>query len=128
MASKYGIMTVTTLNNEVSYDITSATEGSVREYSDAFIEAIITWAEQLIFGLIKTTYTTLTIPDDIEVAIKTMARIRMMNQLIRDNKIEGDIIDELEYFNTQIKDSIATEQAEGVYFQAQTIQDYEYSA
>ncbi len=128
MASIYGIMTEAELDNLIDYDLTSFKDnaGTVRIYPTAFIEAKISHAERYVFGFIHTTYTSVTVPVNVKWAIDEMARIYMVNQLIKDNYITNfSPYDEMGYFQTNIKPMIANEAQEGSLSSIIGVDDYE---
>ena len=106
MASQYGILTVANLSEIVGSDLTALTnhDGSTRVYSDAIIERQISMAERLVFGHMHKTYTSSNIPDEVQWAVEQMARIYMVNLLVRDGYAsEGQgHTDEIIYFKNHI--------------------------
>jgi len=128
MASQFGILTVTQLNNLVNFDLTITDESSNRIYSDDFIEAQISQAEYLVFGYVKQEYTSSTIPNDVLYVVREMAKRYMINQLIRDGLLNEPILDEQEYFKEQFKTLLGPEYMEGLYVSAELIDDYEYDS
>jgi len=127
MASLYGILTVEQLDSIVNFDLTITDDGTgKRVYTDDYIEAQITQAELLVFGYIHQTFTTETITDAALFAIRELAKLYMKNQLIRDGYLNEPIYNEVEYFNTIIKDMLQVDERDGFYIEAELIDDYEY--
>lgn len=129
MASTYGILTISTLNNIITYDLTSYTDnaGTTRLYSDESIEAKITLAEEIVFGAIHRTYTLTDIPVNVFWGIKEMSRIYMTNQLIFDGYIKGITpFNEMLYFASTVEPRIQNEEKQGAIADAEGVDDYTY--
>jgi len=126
MASKFGILTATELANIVNFNLSVTDESSVRIYSDAYIEAQISQAEYIVFGFVHQTYTTVTIPNDVMFGVREMAKIYMQNILIRDGFLDGQIIDEIAYFNDAVKQLLRVAEADGFYIEAALVDHYQY--
>lgn len=125
MASAYGILSITDLNNLVMFNLEVTDDAtSARVYTDAYLEAKITLMEQLVFGQIKTTYTSATIPDDVLYVVKAMCKISMENQLIRDEFMIGELNDEIRYYKDYLEDGLAAEEEKNAFDDIQTVDDY----
>lgn len=128
MASVYGIMTEAELDNLIDYDLTSFKDnaGTTRVYPTAGIEAKISHAERFVFGFIHQTYLLADIPINVIWAIHEMARIYMVNQLIKDNYITNfSPYDEMVYFQTNVQPLIENEATEGAMGEVIGVDDYE---
>jgi len=128
MASKYGIMTEAELDNLIDYDLTSFKDnaGTTRIYPTAFIEAKISHSERFIFGYIHKTYTLTLVPINVKWAIDEMARIYMVNQLIKDNYITNfTAYNEMDYFKANVQFMIDNEEQNGAVADAIGVDDYE---
>jgi hypothetical protein len=125
MASKYGILSLTDLNNLVMFDLTVTDDAtSARVYTDAYLTEIITQMEQLVFGQIKKTYTSATIPDDVMYVVKRMCKIAMENQLIRDEFMIGELNDEIQYYKDYLEDGLNAEEEKNAFDDITTVDDY----
>ncbi len=127
MASEFEILTIEKVNKMISFDLlTTKADGITRKYSDEWIDEQITDNELLVFGDIKLTYTTLTIPNNIYSAIRILTRISVTNQLIRDRVIKDQrIIDVLAYWKEILEPAIQNEQDKGTYVSAVLVDDYD---
>jgi hypothetical protein len=125
MASEYGIMTVTQLNNRVNYDIETTEDGN-RLYSDPFLEAMISDNELLVFGDLKTTYTSATIPTDVKYAIYKCCKMDMEWQLYYDEFIpHSPKYDTLTYWKEILYPMLMATRTEKAYITGETIDEYE---
>lgn len=130
MASTYGIMTITELNNRINYDIKSTDpDGSSRLYSDEFIESIISDNELMVFGDLKQTYTLSDITNEVKFAIFRLSTIDMKWQLWEDGFIDKKPpYDAVSYWKDILFPTLSAERAEGMYVDAETVDDYELSS
>lgn len=126
--SLYQILTEDTVNEMIAFDLTTTkADGTTRKYSAAWIYQKITDAEILVFGDIKKTYTSSTIPNNILSAIRTLVTIMITNQLIDDFVIEGQRkIDVLAYWKEILEPAIQDQQDAGSLVSAETVDDYEF--
>ena len=128
MASAYGILTVSGLNGLVNYNIkTTAANGTTRLYSDDFLEtAIISMNERLVFGDLKVTYTSDTIPVDVKFAIDKLCKIDMERQLYDDRKIDKEPpYDAITYWKEILYPMLMATRTEKAYVDGEVIDDYE---
>lgn len=131
MASEYGILTIADLKKLVGYDITAYTDnaGTTQLYTDDEIEALITYAEEYIFAYIHTTYTSSTIPVNVKWAIKSMAKIFMLNRLIADEYIKGKReYNEEVWFEKVVQPRLENEEQNAAMVEVVGIDDYELSS
>ncbi|MHA1277094.1 MAG: hypothetical protein ACTSQ8_07905 [Candidatus Helarchaeota archaeon] len=129
MASKYSILSVSDISDLVGVDLTGFKDvaGTTRAYSDDQIEAIITHAEEMVFGHVHQTYTSSTIPDDVLSGVKIMAKLMINNMLVADGVKHGEIVDELGYFNDLVLPMLLGESQEGSLVEVMSIWDYDWS-
>ena len=127
MASVYGIMTEAELDNLIDYDLTGFKNNAAttRIYPTAFIEAKISHAERFIFGFIHRTYTSATVPVNVKWAIDEMARVYMVNQLIKDTYITTfTAYNEMEWFKQTVQPLIENEEQASAVASAMGVDDY----
>ena len=127
MASVYGIMTEEELDNLIDYDLTTFKDnaGTVRIYPTKFIDAKISHSERFVFGYIHTTYTLALVPINVKWAIDEMARVYMVNQLIKDEYITNFTpYNEMEYFKSAVQPMIENEEKAQAVDSAIGVDDY----
>lgn len=101
MASEYGFLTVTILENYAGQDYSAINA----KYTDTIIEANITAAEEFVRAICGNSPTVAT--DGIKVATKIMAKRLMHNLLVTDREAEPEVAPIVAFFDHLIDVALA---------------------